>query len=270
MVANRKLETNGKKHLNTQAQATDRRSESAAVLFVYICVLISCLFASWCIPTGSDVFAFTINVLCTHDHGLRSNSWMATGKNAQRIAKLQRDNLWIEWMYTVDDQKKLGTTPMQSKLMLSFSILRIESAEPKCEELAVLSSCYHLSQAAASAFSLPFRHTPAASPPHIPLPRHKLDLFIYVCFPSHLQHGQKHRKNMAKWCQVGRFKHQRLLSSLKCPASRACASNAAFLERQLHASKTACPNAVRAFVSYIMFSLQHFLSQQVPQLCASS
>ena len=35
-----------KKHLDTQAQATDSRSESAAILFVCICVLISCLFAS--------------------------------------------------------------------------------------------------------------------------------------------------------------------------------------------------------------------------------
>ena len=169
----------------------------------------------------------------------------------------------IQWM----TKKKLGTTPLQSKLMLSFSILRIESAEPKCEELAVLSSSYHLSQAAASAFSLPSRHSPAASPPHIPLPRHKLDLFIYVCFSIPFATWAK---TSEKYGQVGRFKHQRLLSSLKCPASRACASNAAFLERQLHATKTACPNAVRAFVSYIMFSLQHFLSQQVPQLCASS
>lgn len=196
---------------------------------------------------GSDVFA-TINVLCTHDHSLQSNSWMASGKNA-RILKVvtmrqsvDRMDAILQWM------TRRSSAQHQCSQSSCCPFQSLESAESKREEPAVLSSSCKLSQAAASAFSLSFHYSRAASPPHIPLPRQEFDLFIYVCFSLPFETLAKTSKSMKKkmlefWTHLAMCAASNisLLSWLKCPASRACASNAAFLERQLHATKTGCP-----------------------------
>lgn len=122
------------------------------------------MFASWCILTGLMSLP------------------LASGKNA-RILKVvtmrqsvDRMDAILQWM------TRRSSAQHQCSQSSCCPFQSLESAESKREEPAVLSSSCKLSQAAASAFSLSFRCSRAASPPHIPLPRQEFDLFIYVCF----------------------------------------------------------------------------------------
>lgn len=183
----------------------------------------------------------TINVLCNHDHGLQSTSYMASGKKCSDSSSCYNATIrCIQWMTRSSSRHQCSQSsccPFQS------SVPNQNVRNRRCCRPASL----------AKLLQAHFPHHFVIVALHLLLTFHCLGrsvwsvhlrlFFAPICNTSkNIEKYEKQKcSNFELICHLGGFKNQRLLSWLKCPASRACASNAAFLERQLHATKTACP-----------------------------